>query len=242
MTYLYVGIGIGALAILWFAFVFITALCERQRLTGDVEPVSEPYPYPKSSYWVVTGKQAAQLGLSHAGDYATKRNTSVVKGLQSLWLSPDCTVIASIVAASFASMPLKKTVLRSRLANGTVIESTDNPGSKDLSRVVNTAVLLNAGIQELFQFHSQRILGSGFAVVPFSHESVLSSFEQIDAERGARLVGMGLARWADPQKSSIRLTFRGSIAHILRNYFQEIGALKGQRQRTGIPRAGSAGN
>ena len=34
--------------------LFVTAMCERQYLSGDVEPVSEPYPYAPSPYWQAT--------------------------------------------------------------------------------------------------------------------------------------------------------------------------------------------
>jgi hypothetical protein len=90
-------IAIAALASAFVTLMFVTAMCERQYLSGDVEPVSEPYPYAPSPYWQATRDVALRLGMLHAGDFATRKNTSVVKGLQSLWMTADRRVICSIV-------------------------------------------------------------------------------------------------------------------------------------------------
>lgn len=236
---IYVVVGIIALPLLFLAFAFFTALCERQYLSGDVEPVSMPYPCPATAYWVETNRQAPPLGFASAGEFATKKNASLVKGLQSLWISSDRKVILSVVSASFAGTTLKKAVLRSRLPDGRIIESTDNPPITDPSRVIQTGVLLNANLPELFHFHWRAIMATGLEPLPFSGPTVLADLEQIDLDRGARLVGMGLARWADPQKTTMRMTLRGAVRHIFRSFFKEAVQLSSQQHRADIPRAGS---
>ena len=218
--------------------VIITGLCERQRLTGDVEPAQPPYPWAASRYWEATRADAIRLGLQHGGDFATKKNASAVKGLASMFLSPDQQVIVSISSASLVGAKVKKTVLRSKFANGRVLESSDNSGAWDLSGVIDRSVLLNAGIEELMGMHLQRVRSSGTSPMPFSPTAVLDEFENIDLDRGRRLVLLKLARWADPQQTSIRLTLRGSLM-LVRKMISEMGKLRAQQHRAAIKRAGS---
>jgi len=234
--YLVLGVlGLGAL----FVFVFfIVCLCERQKLTGDVEPASEPFPYAPTPYWKATRVDALKYGLQHAGDFATRKNTTVVKGLMSLFISQDHETLAAIVSGAFAGTKTKKTVLRSRLVSGRVLESSDEGGMDDLSGVVDRAILFNAGIAELMGFHLQRIRDSSSAAVHFRADALLQEYEKMDLERGARWVLLGLARWGDPQHTFIRMTVGGALA-MVKKLFQQTRKLRGQQQRAHILRAGS---
>jgi hypothetical protein len=230
---------VGPLVLASFIVLFIiTAMWERQVLSGDVEPATEPYPYSPSAYWLATRDAATQLGLRHAGDFATKKHTTLVKGLKSLWVTQDNLVIAAAFSGSFAGAPLKKTVLRSRLNNGQVIESSDDPGLDDISKTVARAVLLNASIEELIRFHVQRIVKSGAVPTPFKGSSVLADFEQVDLDKGAQMVVLGMARWVGSSRTSIRLTFRGALAHVTQSLFMQIAKLLPQQDRINLPRAG----
>jgi len=101
---------VGALVVAGFIVLFIiTAMWERQVLSGDVEPVTEPYPYSPSAYWLATRDAATQLGLGHAGDFATKKHTTLVKGMKSLWVTQDnphrCVIIQPIANDGFDTRP-----------------------------------------------------------------------------------------------------------------------------------------
>src|SRR5438132_1458477 len=181
---LYVLLGLAALFGAFLLIVIIVGLCERQHLTGDVEPSQPPYPYSPSAYWEATRKDAIGLGLRHAGDFATKKNTTVVKGLQSMFISADNQVIVSIVGGSFAATKLKKTVLRSKFFSGRFVESSDNPGSvPDFSGVVDRKVLLNAGIAELLNFHLERLRNATGPLMALNRQGVLEKCEKIERER-----------------------------------------------------------
>lgn len=225
--------------ILFLVVFVITGVSERDYLSGDVEPVYGSYPYQPSSYWQVTGQEAARVGMRHGGDFATKRNTSKVKGLQSMWISEDGLVIAAIVGGAFARIPFKKTVLRSRLGDGRVIESSDNPGIDDITQGIERAVLLNAGFAELMDFHRARLRDSGAAPLQFDSHHMLSEYEKIDLERGTRLVDRGWALWTDPGRSIIRLTLTGSLIQMKHSLFMQGKKLRTQEERIKIPRAGS---
>ena len=236
---MYITIGVAALVIAWFTFMLLTALCERQYLSGDVEPASEPFPYSPSAYWPATRSEAHRLGFVHVGDFATRKTTSKVKGLQSLWMSHDNQLLLSIVSASILGASLKKAILRSRLANGKIVESTDNPGMEDMAGVIERLILLNAGLQELTEFHRRRLENLRTPVLPFPEAASLSDYEKIDLERGSRLVEKGKARWADEQYTTIRLTFTGAWEQVVSGFFKQMRKLEPQQERIKIPRAGS---
>ena len=222
----------------FFIFVFVTSMCERQFLAGDIEPVHEPFPFEPLPYWSATKQDAARLGFRHEGDYATKKQSSVVKGLESIWTNPERTVIVSIIGGAFSGMKTRRTILRSRLQDGRILESADESGLVDLGKTVDRAILLNASLQELMAFHLQRVIRSGSFLVPFDGPA-LAAIEEIALQRGNRMVELGYAKWADPGHTTIRMTLSGASANLVQSFFKQTGKLQNQSHRMDIPRAGS---
>lgn len=217
---------VGGLVLVFFLFVFIAALCERLRLKGDLAPVSEPFPRKPAPYWLETREEARRMGTRHGGDFANTK--SLIKGH----------VLVAIDAGSCAGS-VKKTSLRTRLEDGRILESSDNPGLSDMGGTIDKAVLINAGLKELMGFHLQRIVNSGSPALLFKSESLLEEYEQIDIERGRRMVELGLARWADPEQTSVRMTFRGAVKHLQHDYFKQMKDVRAQSERSSLRRAGS---
>jgi hypothetical protein len=236
----YAVVGLLALAVLLvvlFQILFIiTCLCERQYLAGDTEPANEPYPYPPSPYWRVTRKTAFEAGLQHAGDFATKQKKGLVKCLEALFISPDNQVILMISSGAAAVAKDHRTIVRTQLNTGRILESCDTFGTRDLSGVIERDVLLNAGIAELMEFHRERIRKSGAIPVAFGAGTVREEFDRITLEKGARWVTHGFARWADQEHTSIRMTFLGAWAQMSRLFSDDPNK---QRSRVHIRRAGS---
>jgi len=236
-TLAYIILGVVGVVILFLLFFVIVCLWERQHLVGDVEPVQEPFPYSPTPYWLKTRENAARIGLRHAGDYATKKNTTLVRGLETLYLTEDCRVLAAVVSGSTAGAKLKKTILRTRLANGKVLESTDNPGGGDVTGVIDRQVLLNAGIEELLRTHQERIQKANCPVLPFNSTNAVAEHERIDLERGQRLVLLKLAYWVNREETTLRLNLRGAFAYV-KNMFTTMSKLQDQQHRRHIRRAG----
>jgi hypothetical protein len=234
----YFWIGVGVLVFLFVCVLFVAGMCERLYLIGDVGPASEPFPYPASPYWICTRHDIVQLGWQHAGDFATRKDTTVVKGLQSLFVSPDAKVIASVICGGKAVAKINKTSLRTRLADGRILESADCSAWKDPGGVFDRKVLVNADFAELVAFHKQRVLASGSTALSVNPRAACEEFEKMDWERGARWVQLGLARWVDIQQHSIRLTIRGAFTQS-RNVTKATQELGDQHERVRIVRAGS---
>lgn len=233
----YIGLAVVALIVAFLVFFVIVCLWEKQHLAGDIEPAQQPFPYPPQPYWIKTRDEAARLGLWFAGDFATRKTASVVRGLETFFFTPDHLTLVSIVAASTAGAKLKKTVLRTRLDDGRIIESTDNPITRDVTRVIECRVLLNAGLEELMNFHHQRLRYSGSVPVPFNPNAALAESERIQLERGQRLVAARLARWQNPEQTCLRLNLSGAMAYF-KDLFVHMGQLEDQRMRVDIKRAG----
>jgi hypothetical protein len=224
---------IAGLVVAFLLIVFVIAISERLYLKDQMAPAAQPFPCRPQPYWLETREEARRAGLRPGGDFVAKKG--LIKGLQSLWLTPDGVVLVAIEAAG----GVRKTVLRTRLADGRIMESSDNPGLSDVSGTIDRAVLINAGLSELMDFHRQRIATAGSPPSPFTGESLLAENEQVETERGRRMVELGLARWADPQQSSIRMTLRGAMQHIGTDYFKQMAELKKQSNRSHLRRAGS---
>lgn len=234
-----IALGVFGLVAAFYLLFFITSLCERQRVSGQMEPISPPFPFPPSPYWTVTRDNAIALGLKHCGDYATKKGGSLVKGLLSIFISQDRHVIVAVFAGGLAAAKLKKTVMRTRLSSGRILVSTDNAGVLwDFSGVMDSAVLVNAGIAELLNFHTQRIAQSRSTPIEMNGDATLEEYERIDFEKAQRWVLLGLARWADPQQKSYRLTWRGAFKQTSR-FQKQFGDLQSQQHRSYIGRAGA---
>jgi hypothetical protein len=234
----YIFLGIAAVVLLFMLTFFLISLRERQYLIGDLEPASEPYPYPPARYWTFTRQDAFKAGWRHVGDFATKKDTTMVKGLLSLFLNQNGTVIAATFSGSAVGAKLHKTVLRSRLANGAIIESCDMFGMSDPTGALSQATLMNADFIELAEFHAQRLQGAASNPLIFTPANAFSEYEKMDWERGARWVERGLARWVEPQQVSIRGTVRGALTQ-LGSLSAKTRAASEQQKRSVIKRAGS---
>lgn len=235
------ALGVAALIAVFALVFFVTCLRERQHLVGDVEPASEPFPYSPSPYWRCTRQDALNLGWQHAGDFATRKDTTIVKGMLSLFVSPDGRVVAAIFSGSAAGAKLHKTILRSRLDDGSVLESCDLSGASDPTGVLRQETLHHAGLDELATFHAQRLQMFGTNGFVFSVGNALGDYEKINWDRGARWVEQGLAYWVELEQRSIRMTVRGAMAQ-LEAVFKKMSAMKEQQHRAQIARAGSRVN
>jgi len=233
---LYGLLGIVGVIVAFLVFFLAVARFENQRLVGHFEPVTAPWPHTPSSYWLKTRERAAGIGLQPDGDLATIKSHRKVRGLLSLFYTEDRLVLASIVSSTSAIGSAKRTMLRSKLSNGGLLESTDCPGLNDLTGVTKHVVLLNAGIEELLRFHRHQVQATGLEALPFTGPAREEN-DHLAHARGGRLVMLKLARWTNPQETSLRFTWRGAWVH-LTGMFSEIGKLQAQQHRTHVRRAG----
>lgn len=216
--------------LIFFGFMVLLGLCERRFLSGDVEPTTDPGRL--NPYWDACNFEAAQLGLIPGGVFATCKDASLVKGFESLYLTPDREILVSIVSAS----SLKKITLYSRLGNGQMLESSDTI-LMDYSGLIQGQLLHNAGLSELIDFHCHRLDNAEVEPEVFPEQDQLSLLEAWNQEKGRRSVQQRRAYWVNPQCTQIRLTLSGAVSVATapfnpKNY---------QFSRQSLPRPGDAG-
>ena len=157
---------------------------------------------------MVRSVRAAQLGYTHAGEFKETRYPVRV----SLWLSADRTTIAQIACGSTLKIPVKKTRLITRLANGRVLVTTDSPGLVDFTGMYSRQVVMKGDFDALHARHTHWLAAA-------AQQGLLQPFEKhpfeesqtIEAERVARLEAFGYGRFIDRNQGTYRYTLKGAV-------------------------------
>jgi len=187
-----------------------------------------------SAYALAMCEAAVALGFrAHGmGRHGTHKNVYA-----SLWLSPGSEVMALVGTGKLGGMRFRKTMLFSRLADGSHVVTVDEFGPAELSGIWACETLMNADLYELFDFHWQRLVDAGVEVVPFAGEDLWQEYAEMEAQRTRRLVDLGHARYVGPEQASWRYTFGGSVRVVWQQYLSTRAARK-QRKRAKIKRPG----
>jgi hypothetical protein len=170
-------------------------------------PVPLSYEQPQD-YLTTRSARAAQLGYVHAGEFGDIKHPVRV----SLWISADGTTIAQIGQGSTLKLPVKKTRLLSRLANGRVLETTDAPGIADYTKMFSRKAVMDGDFDALHARHTAWLASAATEglVQPFEKEA-FSALQAIEVERAMRLEAFGYIRFVDRVKGTYRYTLKGAI-------------------------------
>jgi hypothetical protein len=179
--------------------------CERYK-----PPSNQSSPYPPSPYFFAVRELAEQMGFTKGGDFCTRPESSLVKGNQSIWLSPDRMVMLAIEDGRFSGLKHRRTELVTRLDDGSVVSTRDESGFVDISGLIDIEVVFLGDLPELWLRHQQRIRESIAQPVCFQTTQPLVQYEAIHLERGKRLVDAGLAKYVE-RPATIRFRFRGAV-------------------------------
>lgn len=227
----YLVLVIPALIVGYYLLSLILALGEKDYLRGDLLPKAYAPETWKSAYLDQRHAQAPGLGLTHCGDYFTAPHASLGKGYMRLHLSETRTTVIALVSARFGGMEIKKTVLRTRLSAQKVIETNDCAGSADPTGGIKVSTLWQAELPDLLAAHEARLQTENPPPAPLEPAQAFALYEQIDVERGQRMVDAKLARWTDPSRSTIRRTLKGALGTLRANKVQTDAIVKREKQR-----------
>jgi|GEM_PF-2288785 len=203
---------IGVFVAVWFgAFLF-----EKEYLAGDL--VLKPIDTLEGNrdYLKQRIAEAELLQLVNCGCFYTAPHTSMLKGATQFYRTPDGTVVIAIID----SRMLKKVMLSTLLTSGKVIETGDLSLIPDSTNFTEGVIYYEAHLAKLLREHFRRVQEVGDHPVPVTNNDALSYSERISLERGARMVSMGLAQWANPSQSVIRRTFKGALSTFRRSLAQ----------------------
>lgn len=235
MTYLLLIVP--ALVIGYYLFSIILLLVEKDHLRGDLEPAAYQPEKWKSAYLDERSADAGKLGLMHGGDYHTGPHSSVGRGPMRLYVTESKTTVVALISARFSGLELKKTILRSRRADGSVIETNDSGGLVDITGGTEKIVLWAASLPDLLAAHEARLERETNVPALAAPSQAFAQYEQIEVERGQRMVDKQLAKWTDPSRSTIRRTFKGVMAMMKANKAQTSDIVKREQKRIALEKA-----
>jgi len=196
---------------------YLIAFFEKEHLRHDVEP--KPYDAAewKSDYLIEQEGVAKNTGLTYCGSYFTTKGASVVRGYMLLYVTSDHLAIVSLVSARIEKTELKKVVVSSRFSDGTALTTSDGFQVPDCTKAIERQTFYRVGIPELLQSHAARLAEIGKRVDAVTPASAFRLYEDLEYQRGIRLVAMGLARWTDPAQTKARRTIKGVFATVKAN-------------------------
>jgi hypothetical protein len=215
----YILLAIPALIAGYYLLTFLIAYCEKEHLRGDlVQRAFQPELW-NSAYMKGRHEEAMKLGLTHCGDFHTGPHASMVKGPLRLYLTPARTAVVAVACARFAGMELKKTVIRTRVSEQRAIDTSDFAATADPTGGIKLTTLWGAEFADLLATHEARLQSE--APTPLiSPDRAFALYEQIDVDRGQRMVDRNLARWTDPSGSTVRRSIKGALQSLRANKAQ----------------------
>jgi hypothetical protein len=205
---------------------YFMAYFEKEHVRNDFEPKEYDPTAWNSVYLIKQDADAKDAGLKYCGSYFTAKHASVVKGYMLLYVNPDNNAIVSLISARFGSSELKKVVISTRFTDGTAFVTSDGFQLPDYTNGILKQTLYRVSIVELLQAHAGRLGESEKKIERVTSDNAFRLYEDIEFNRGERLVAMGYGRWADPAQSRLRRTIRGVFACVNANRMEKNALIK----------------
>jgi hypothetical protein len=211
---------VGAVFI-FFVLIFGASIFEKQMLRQFV-PVDGSLLKDPSPYYLAVNESVRNLGFLFVGTFQQSRNSKVYRAFFSLWMSADGGTLVRVVGGKTLSVGIRRTILTNDLADGGIIESSDEFISPDLSGLFDRRILVRAHFEELLGFHQERLASLGVESRRFNAATAFQVYETFEAMRAERLEEMGLAQFINVERSVWRYTIKGAF----RNYAACRGEIK----------------
>lgn len=223
--------GLLALTGLYLVAIFVAALVERRgtKPYAGAEPVAPGTPI--DGYHAAMNDAAARRGFLYGGTLHHPRHDVAL----SVWIAPDRLTMIETGAGRILWQRVRQTDVITRTADGAIFVTCDYYGEGDPSGLLVYRQHYNGSLDDLLALHHSRMEAT--VPVPFAEPDPLSALHAIHAERAARLVRAGRARWLDAEQQSWRYTIRGSIC-ICRWFLAKLGSALTQFWRQWRPRPG----
>jgi 2-polyprenyl-3-methyl-5-hydroxy-6-metoxy-1,4-benzoquinol methylase len=225
----------GAVAL---AILFVLVYRLERRYIRDFESVTESKLPKLSWYTCEMNEQARRFGFQHCGWYGQKRK-GLYKGIATVWLSPDKLTLLVVGGGKIVGIDLKTTWLYSKVIEGCLVVTSDEPGEVDVSRVFDKQFLFNADLEELCNLHKSRQAMWEGRLEAFDGSSILEEYETLERHRVYVLIARGSAKWLDKNQEKWRYTLKGSILSYI-DIRREFRKCEQQRKRLSKRKPGEA--
>jgi hypothetical protein len=221
----------------FFALFFCIAYFEKhplkQLVAVDMDRLTEPSPY-----FLAVNESARQLGFHFAGACKQDRGSRTYQAYLCFWLSPDRTILAQIEGGKTLGIAIRRTRLLSCLADGGLLETTDEFGTKDLSGLTAKEMVVNARFEELYARHTTRLAEGSAGPKAFRTENALAVYETMQGLKASRMEELGLARFDKRTRSSWHYTAKGAWQLYFKGFKKEKAEGMAQIERSNLKRPG----
>lgn len=199
-----------SVAVFFLVLLFIVACLEKHPVApfGPADFASLPDPSP---YFQAMNEFARQKGFIFVGAQSQKRKSGTYQCYLALWISPDGKTLVRISGGKTAKVAERRTFLVTCLQDNHIIESVDYYGSYELSGVTDRKLLLNANLDELCEFHQNRLAQLPIPARVFDPSNASAFMDSINEMRARRLVELGLAEFTDKECTVWVYTISGAI-------------------------------
>jgi hypothetical protein len=222
-----------AIQVPFVLLTFIVALRETHRRAVYVR-VEEAEALPSNAYMDLTNAMAEKQGFSYLG-VCRAGNDKLYRIRYDTWISPDRDVFAVVGAGRMAAIPSQATILTSKLTDGRVLITVDNPGAMggDSSGMTEWKVLTNADFPELLAKHRARIEAEMTPVEPYSDRDPLGDHLELNSQRVERMARAGHLYFLDDERDRWRYTAWGAVVRVCETYKRAfVQILKNYGRRT----------
>ncbi|QDV52857.1 hypothetical protein [Gimesia fumaroli] len=200
-------LGIGAL--LGFFFILIVSVCmwEKQAIQPFYFP-DDGEEYPLVDAAAEANQEAAKLGFEY-GCLCHFGKAKMYRVRYDFWITPDCSMIATVSGGEVAKLPCKGIWLYSKSADGRILCTTNEIGEQDISGVMEQSTWTDYGFKELHKKHMQRL--KEIAIEPFEADKPLAGYFEIRKMKADRLVKVKDAYYTDDEGLVWRYTLKGAL-------------------------------
>jgi len=202
----------------FFLLSLVIALRERHRGAVYV-PVDESEALPTNAYMDLNNAAAGALGFEYLGA-CRAGNTRIYKVRYDTWVSSDRRVFAVVGAGRVSVIPHQAVWLTSKLTDGRVLITVDQPGAMggDLSGMTEWKVVQNADFAELLAGHLARVDAEVTPVEPYGEADPLGEHIDLIAGRAERMARAGYVHYLDDDRDEWRYTAWGALVRVCDSY------------------------
>jgi hypothetical protein len=201
---------LGFLAMIAFFFVAIVAAALWEK--RPIQPYYVPdagEEYEPSPIAATANRQAAAIGFQHVVACHDGKGR-LYRVRYDFWIDRNNAIFAVVGSGTIAKTAVNGVWLYSRKADGQVLCTANEPGSQDISGVVEQATWPKMPFGALYVKHTERF--NEVAVEPFKSDSALAEYFDILRCKADALVARGYAQYLDGERKVWRYTLRGALA------------------------------
>lgn len=221
-----------------FFFVFVGVSLVEKHPIKELIPGAPVATSSSSPYYLAVTESAVRLGFKPAGQFIPNRSAKTYRFQVAFLVSAEHETLLKVTTGKVAGLPLKRTALTSYLAGGRTLETPDEPSASDESGLTRYEFLLNAGLDELWEFHRNQL-----ALLPemrrdFTEANALEAYETIQTTRVSQLIKLGSAKFIGPDRTAWRYTLKGALQGYFKGFLGQLRKSNAQRHRRKLKRPG----